>query len=171
MLVPNHYENLDILHENTLPLRAYYIPASKEFGTLVEDRTRSDRMQCLSGIWKFRYYSSVHALTIPFYDPKFDASQFGEIPVPSVWQMHGYDCQQYTNIRYPFPFDPPYVPYDNPCGAYIRDFIYHIDVCAPRAHLTFEGVDSCFYVWVNGLYVGYSQPAFGLRWYCMMANS
>ena len=157
MLVPNHYENLDILHENTLPLRAYYIPASKEFGTLVEDRTRSDRMQCLSGIWKFRYYSSVHALTIPFYDPKFDASQFGEIPVPSVWQMHGYDCQQYTNIRYPFPFDPPYVPYDNPCGAYIRDFIYHIDVCAPRAHLTFEGVDSCFYVWVNGLYVGYSQ--------------
>ena len=157
MLVPNHFENLSILHENTLPLRAYYIPASKELGTLVENRTRSDRMQCLSGLWKFQYYESVHALTSPFYDPQFDASQFDDISVPSVWQMQGCDCQQYTNIRYPIPFDPPYVPYDNPCGAYIRDFTYHTDPHAPRAHLTFEGVDSCFFVWVNGLYVGYSQ--------------
>lgn len=157
MLVPDHFENLNILHENTLPLRAYYIPASKELGPLVEDRTRSDRMQCLSGTWKFRYYESIHALTTPFYDPEFDASQFDEIPVPSVWQMLGYDCQQYTNIRYPIPFDPPYVPCDNPCGAYIRDFMYHADAHATKAHLTFEGVDACFFVWLNGLYVGYSQ--------------
>lgn len=92
-----------------------------------------------------------------FYDPQFDASQFNDLPVPSVWQMHGYDFQQYTNIRYPIPFDPPYVPYDTPCGAYVRDFTYYVDARAPKAHLTFEGVDSCFFVWVNGLYVGYSQ--------------
>ena len=113
MLVPNHFENLSILHENTLPLRAYYIPASKELGALVEDRTRSDRMQCLSGLWKFQYYESVHASMPAFYEPQFDASQFNDFPVPSVWQMHGYDCQQYTNIRYPIPFDPPYVPFCN----------------------------------------------------------
>ena len=157
MLVPNHFENLNFLHENTLPLRAYYIPASKELGPLVENRTCSDRMQCLNGVWKFQYYESVRALTTPFYEPGFDATAFDELPVPSVWQMYNYDCQQYTNIRYPIPFDPPYVPYDNPCGAYIRDFTYHIDEKAPNAHLTFEGVDSCFFVWVNGLYVGYSQ--------------
>lgn len=157
MLVPNHFENLSILHENTLPLRSYYIPASKEIGPLVEDRTQSDRMQCLSGTWKFQYYESVHASVPTFYDPQFDASQFNDLPVPSVWQMHGYDFQQYTNIRYPIPFDPPYVPYDTPCGAYVRDFTYYVDPRAPKAHLTFEGVDSCFFVWVNGLYVGYSQ--------------
>lgn len=157
MLVPDHFENLNILPENTLPLRAYYIPASKELGALVEDRTRSDRMRCLSGTWKFQYYDSVHDLTTPFYEPQFDASQFEDLPVPGVWQMHSYDRHQYTNIRYPIPFDPPHVPYDNPCGAYIRDFTYHTDARAPRAHLTFEGVGSCFFVWVNGLYVGYSQ--------------
>ncbi|MFR1691518.1 MAG: glycoside hydrolase family 2 TIM barrel-domain containing protein, partial [Coprococcus phoceensis] len=77
--------------------------------------------------------------------------------VPSVWQMAGYDTHQYTNIRYPFPFDPPYVPQDIPCGAYAHTFVYHKDENAPKAFLNFEGVDSCFYVWINGSYVGYSQ--------------
>ena len=71
--------------------------------------------------------------------------------------MHGFDDHQYTNIRYPFPFDPPYVPQHNPCGAYIHTFDYNRDPDAPLAHLNFEGVDSCFYVWLNGQYVGYSQ--------------
>ena len=84
-------------------------------------------------------------------------SGFDDIPVPSVWQMHGYDYHQYTNVRYPFAFDPPYVPKDNPCGAYVTDFDYDQNEDAPLAHLNFEGVDSCFYVWLNGRYVGYSQ--------------
>ena len=79
--------------------------------------------------------------------------------VPFCWQMRGYDSPQYTNIRYPFPFDPPYVPQDNPCGAYLHHFEWHRDPKAPCAFLNFEGVDSCFYVWLNGTYVGYSQIA------------
>ena len=71
--------------------------------------------------------------------------------------MAGYDTHQYTNIRYPFPFDPPYVPQDIPCGAYVHNFEYSRDEKASKAFLNFEGVDSCFYVWINGSYVGYSQ--------------
>ena len=71
--------------------------------------------------------------------------------------MSGYDQHQYTNTRYPFPVDPPYVPHANPCGAYIRTFSYQREERAPKAYLNFEGVDSCFYVWLNGRYVGYSQ--------------
>ena len=82
---------------------------------------------------------------------------FDEIQVPSVWQMAGYDTHQYTNIRYPFPFDPPYVPQDIPCGAYVHTFEYSRDEKAPKSFLNFEGVDSCFYVWINGSYIGYSQ--------------
>ena len=77
--------------------------------------------------------------------------------MPGVWQVAGYDTHQYTNIRYPFPFDPPYVPQDIPCGAYVHTFSYAKDKKAPKVYLNFEGVDSCFYVWVNGVYTGYSQ--------------
>ena len=94
-----------------------------------------------------------------FYEVGYDASAFDSIPVPSVWQNHGYDHHQYTNIRYPFPADPPYVPKENPCGAYLCDFTYQKDATAPRAFLNFEGVASCFYVWLNGQFVGYSQVA------------
>ena len=94
-----------------------------------------------------------------FYEIGYDASAFDSIPVPSVWQNHGYDHHQYTNIRYPFPADPPYVPKENPCGAYLYDFTYQKDAAAPRAFLNFEGVASCLYVWLNGQFVGYSQVA------------
>ncbi len=92
-----------------------------------------------------------------FFEKDYDTENFDEIQVPSVWQMAGYDTHQYTNIRYPFPFDPPYVPQDIPCGTYAHTFVYHKDENAPKAFLNFEGVDSCFYVWINGSYVGYSQ--------------
>ena len=93
----------------------------------------------------------------PFFEKDYDTENFDEIQVPSVWQMAGYDTHQYTNIRYPFPFDPPYVPQDISCGTYAHTFVYHKDENAPKAFLNFEGVDSCFYVWINGSYVGYSQ--------------
>ena len=157
MIVPRHYENLHLLHENTMPNRAYYIPASRRREDLTEHRERSDRMLLLSGTWKFRYYASIYDLQEPFYAPGFDAGDFEPIRVPGMWQIQGYDCHQYTNVRYPFPFDPPYVPQENPCGAYLREFDYHPDLAAPRVYLNFEGVDSCFYVWLNGQYVGYSQ--------------
>ena len=157
MIVPRYYENLSVLHENTMPARAYYIPASKRMDNLVEHREESDRMQLLNGTWKFQYFNSIYDVQEPFFEKDYDTENFDEIQVPSVWQMAGYDTHQYTNIRYPFPFDPPYVPQDIPCGAYVHTFEYSRDEKAPKSFLNFEGVDSCFYVWINGSYIGYSQ--------------
>ena len=157
MIVPRYYENLSVLHENTMPARAYYIPASRRMDNLVEHREESDRMQLLNGTWKFQYFNSIYDIQDSFFEKNYDTENFDEIQVPSVWQMAGYDTHQYTNIRYPFPFDPPYVPQDIPCGAYVHNFEYSRDEKAPKSFLNFEGVDSCFYVWINGSYIGYSQ--------------
>lgn len=157
MMIPRYFEDLNILHENTMPARAYYIPASRQVDTFAGKREDSDRMQLLNGKWKFRYFKSINELNNDFFTQDYDISNENLINVPSVWQMEGYDSHQYTNIRYPFPFDPPYVPQNNPCGTYVYLFDYHAEQKAPKAYLNFEGVDSCFYVWLNGMYVGYSQ--------------
>ena len=157
MLVPRFYEDLNVMHDKTMPARTYYIPASVRMNDLVEHREKSDRFQLLNGEWKFRYYNSIYDVTESFYEKGYDVSGFDQVTVPGVWQMDGYDTHQYTNIRYPFPFDPPYVPQDIPCGAYVHNFEYHREKKASKAFLNFEGVDSCFYVWVNGAYAGYSQ--------------
>ena len=157
MMIPRYYEDLSILHDNTMPMRSYYIPASQKMNTLIEHREDSDRFQLLNGVWKFQYYKSVYDLKEAFYRTSFNAKDFDDITVPGVWQIAGYDSPQYTNIRYPFPFDPPYLPQDIPCGAYVRKFTYHENIDAPKIYLNFEGVDSCFFVWLNGKYTGYSQ--------------
>lgn len=157
MIVPNYFEDLSVLHVGTQPNRAYYMPASCRRDDLVEHRENSDRFQLLNGTWKFRYYPNVREMEEEFFREGYDASGFDTMPVPGVWQHNGYDAHQYTNTRYPFPFDPPYVPWENPCGAYIHSFTYEKAPRAPRAYLTFEGVDSCYYVWLNGRFVGYSQ--------------
>ena len=159
MIVPRHYENMHILHENTEPDRCYYIPDSGRNDQLVSLRESSQRLQMLSGCeWNFAYYESIYDLKEDFYSPSFTAGDWWTREfVPFSWQMRGYDSNQYTNIRYPFPFDPPYVPQDNPCGAYRHHFEWHRNHKAGSSYLVFEGVDSCFYVWLNGRYVGYSQ--------------
>jgi len=157
MIVPRYYEDLKVLHENTMPARAYYIPASKRMDNLLENREASDRIQFLNGIWKFKYFESIYDVKEEFFKQEFDVSDYSDMRVPGVWQNEGYDHHQYTNIKYPFPFDPPYVPQDIPCGAYVYDFEYKEDEKAKKAFLNFEGVDSCFYLWINGSYVGYSQ--------------
>ena len=158
MIVPRYFEDLGVLHEHTLPPRAYYVPASAPAASTPWGRETSDRFHLLNGRWAFRYLPSIHDLTEPFWEtPDAAPEGFTMIQVPSTWQHLGYDHHQYTNVRYPIPFDPPHVPQDNPCGAYIRDFDHIPDPAAPTTQLVFEGVDSCFYVWLNGTYVGYSQ--------------
>lgn len=157
MIVPKYYEDLSVLHKNTLPNRAYYIPASVRMDDLWEERERSDRFVQLSGQWKFRYFDSIYEAKEEFWQEGFDPEGFDTVEVPGMWQNYGYDRHQYTNTRYPFPMDPPYVPHANPCGEYVRTFTYHKDESAPQAFLNFEGVDSCFYVWLNGCFAGYSQ--------------
>ena len=99
MIVPRYYEDLSVLHENTMPARAYFIPASKRMDNLVEHREESDRMQLLNGTWKFQYFNSIYDVQEPFFEKDYDTENFDEIQVPSVWQMAGYDTHQYTNIR------------------------------------------------------------------------
>ncbi|RRD48818.1 glycoside hydrolase family 2 TIM barrel-domain containing protein [Arachnia propionica] len=156
MIVPRHYENLSVTHENTLPPRAYYIPTS--VGTSLDPlrREESDRFQSLNGTWRFRHHPSVHDVT-PFWNDEEEVTDFGTIQVPGTWQFQGHDVHQYTNVRYPIPLDPPFVPHANPAGAHLTEFDYEIDPDAPTCTLVLEGVDSCCYVWLNGAYVGYSQ--------------
>lgn len=160
MIVENYFENPHCLHIGTLPNRAYYVPEeiTSENMVLSDDpRMSSKRIKMLNGVWSFAYYKSIHDVKEQFWLPDARREGFGAIPVPSVWQTQGYDHHQYTNVRYPFPYDPPYVPHENPCGVYIRTFDLEDSSADYLKHLNFEGVDSCFYVWVNGRFVGYSQ--------------
>lgn len=156
MKLENYYEDPQITRVNTEPNRSYYVPFSSKDSVLTFEREQSDRFVLLNGDWQFRYYKSVHDAE-EFYRPDFDPSGFDKLPVPSCWQMQGYDQHQYTNINYPIPFDPPFVPYDNPCGAYLTSFELSAEQTEMKRYLNFEGVDSCFYFWVNGSFVGYNQ--------------
>lgn len=151
MKLERYFENSKILHVGCEENRAYYIPFSESKNAIDLPREKSDRFISLNGEWKFKLYTNIYERENLFED----WTGFDTIPVPSCWQNYGYDTHQYTNIRYPFPFDPPYVPHDNPCGAYARTF--DCDMSEDKYYLNFEGVDSCFYVWVNDEFVGYSQ--------------
>jgi beta-galactosidase len=151
-----YWENPDILHVNCKDPGAYFIPYECEEKARKGFRGDSKFFKSLNGIWKFKYYTSVSNVNEEFYTEGYNADDWDDLIVPSNWQMHGYDKPQYTNIRYPFPIDPPFVPDENPAGLYIRDF--KIDKKENKDyHLVFEGVDSCFYLWVNGEFAGYSQ--------------
>ena len=163
MIIPHYYEDPHMLHENTMPNRAYYVPASKRMDNLIEHREQSDRLQLLNGNWKFRYYKSIYDLQDEFYKTDYPVEEYDTVPVPGVWQNYGYESHQYIESDYPFPVDPPYVPLDNPCGAYIHKFDYKKNADAPKVYLEFEGVDACFYVWLNGRYVGYGQVSHSLN--------
>ncbi|MBQ8655014.1 MAG: beta galactosidase jelly roll domain-containing protein [Clostridia bacterium] len=153
MKFPLYHEDISHLHVNMLPNRAYFIPYADKAAMLQDDRKQSQRVVMLTGEWHFGYYDSFLDLPEDVFAPEATPDM---IPVPSVWQCHGYDNHQYTNVRFPIPYDPPYVPVENPCGLYTRTFQWKAEE-GERATLHFEGVDSCMYVWVNGEFVGYSQ--------------
>ena len=157
MKLENFYENPNILHVNTMENRSYYIPFTDKAQALENGPYNSAQMILLNGNWKFHYYTSPLKVCDDFISPEFDDDSFVDMPVPSVWQMQGYDSHQYTNTKYPFPFDPPYVPAENPCGAYTTYFDINDKNSDKRKLLNFEGIDSCFYLWINGVFAGYSQ--------------
>ena len=130
------YEDLNTIQKNRLPQRAYYIPENPGAYTL------------LNGDWDFRYYEA------DFLEEKAPAA-WDTIPVPSCWQLHGYDRPNYTNINYPYPVDPPFVPDENPMGVYRRKFT--VEKPENRHYLVFEGVSSNVELYINGQFAGYSQ--------------
>ena len=154
---PNDWENLALLHRSRLPAHATSIPYADMETALGGERGASSFFRLLNGLWQFQYLTSPADVPPGFFEEAFDASQWDRLPVPSNWQMHGYGRPQYTNINYPFPVDPPHVPSDNPVGLYRREFALPAEWDAKQVFLHFDGVDSAFYVWLNGQAVGYSQ--------------
>ena len=130
------YENILKTSENRLAPRSYYIPSGKSEYLL------------LNGKWNFKYFSR----DIDLYE---NITDWDEIPVPSCWQILGYENPNYTNINYPYPCDPPYVPNDNPCGVFERSF--EIKEIFGKSYFVFEGVSSCAVLYINGKYVGFTQ--------------
>lgn len=147
MKLEHFYENASILHIGTEQTRCYYMPITPE--------GKSEAVRLSGCNWKFSWYEDVEAVPENFYRGDFDDANFDELYVPSCVQMKGYDRNQYTNVAYPFPYDPPFVPDENPCGAYIKEF--EVKKEGGKKYLYFEGVDSCFYLWINGVFAGYSQ--------------
>ncbi len=153
-----HHTSTAVLHENCLLPRAYFVPFETECAAVKGNRASSPRFKSLCGEWGFRYYDAPYQLG----EDVCAEEVFESITVPMNWQMaldRGYDVPNYTNVNYPIPCDPPHVPDDNPCGLYVRSFTLTEAQLSHDVLLNFEGVDSCFYLWVNGTYVGYSQVA------------
>lgn len=145
-----YHENPEQLHVGTLEKHCYFIPFAP--GEIPFDpREKSSRFELLNGQWEFRYYDSIIDMEDDFISHPFER----KIPVPSNWQLQGYDKPQYTNVCYPIPYDPPYVPDDIPVGVYSRSLAYTPD--GLDRILVFEGADSCVYLYVNGEFAGYSQ--------------
>ena len=153
----NDWENHKLNHRNRQPARAYFIPYSSKQEALTFERECSPWFKLLNGMWKFYYASSPMEAPQEFYNEDFDVTEWDDIEVPSCWQYQGYGHPHYTNVIYPFPVDPPFVPSENPTGCYRRDFYIPKEWDGRRIYLRFEGVDSAFHVWVNGQEVGYSK--------------
>jgi beta-galactosidase len=127
---------------------------------LKADRTNSPFYRSLNGKWKFNWVNKPADRPLDFYKPDYDVSKWKLIPVPSNWQMHGYGIPIYLNSRHPFPPNPPHIPHDyNPVGSYRRQFTMPKDWKDRRIFLHFDGVKSAFYLWINGMKVGYSQDS------------
>jgi beta-galactosidase len=139
------YTNPAVFARNTLPSRSYYIPETSLL---------------LNGKWNFHYASSPAVAPEPYSKPQPDTpkADWGSIQVPGHWQLQGHGKPHYTNTVFPIPVCPPYVPTENPTGTYHRTF--HVPFrwqFNNRLRLRFDGVDSAYHVWVNGVLVGYAQ--------------
>ena len=159
------YSEPEITGVNRLPSRATLMPYSTFDSAKKGDRYKSERYFGLSGKWKFRLFENFSKLQKNFAEPDFDCSEWDEISVPSSWQMEGYDYPIYTNVQYPWERiqepQPPFAPTEyNPVGCYIKKFTLPSYFPLDRVVITFEGVEAAYYLYVNGIRVGYSEGTF-----------
>ena len=148
-----YHENYEAIHVNMQSPRNYFIPFDTQENAFA-DRENSSRFVLLNGEWDFRYFESYQDIEDVSEDTLWESA--AKIKVPGCWQLQGYDKPQYVNYRYPIPFNPPYVPDNTPMGIYKREIV--IEQSEKQDYfINFEGVDSCFYLYVNNRFVGYSQ--------------
>ncbi len=155
--IKDYHKDFRSLHIGCERSHAYFIP-HKDESTLTKMRDASPYFKSLIGAWDFKFYPSITEVD----DPREELINYTEkMNVPSNWQYsigRGYDVPQYTNSNYPIPLDPPFVPEKNPAALYRRDFTLTESFIAGKdLMLNFEGVDSCFYLFINKKFVGYSQ--------------
>ena len=155
---------------NREPMHAHFIPYTTEANALSQHalpaatrfdvNTQRERRVSLNGTWKFLYSKNNSLCPADFHKPGYDTKQWKNIEVPGSWELQGFDAPIYTDTRYPFPANPPYVPTDyNPVGAYVREFNVPEGWKGMDVFLDFEGVESAYYVWVNGKPAGYAEDS------------
>lgn len=152
--IPNYHQSTETLHVGCEKPRAYFVPFPCGCASKHAERGESTFFKSLCGEWSFKFFKSVNDVC----DLSTEGSD--KLTVPMSWQMalgRGYDVPNYTNVNYPIPYDPPFVPDENPCGLYSRKFTVPAAMAGKKIYLNFEGVDSAFYVWVNDEFAAYSQ--------------
>ncbi|HEX7432787.1 MAG TPA: glycoside hydrolase family 2 TIM barrel-domain containing protein [Anaerolineaceae bacterium] len=154
---PHDWENQQVLERGREPAHATLVPYADLETALAGERGASPFFKLLNGHWRFFYVPSPVDIPEGFEEEGFNVDGWDTIPVPSNWQMLGYGRPNYTNVAYPYPVDPPFVPQENPVGLYYRTFDLPVTWEGRRVFINFDGVDSAFYVWINGQKVGYSQ--------------
>jgi beta-galactosidase len=162
---PEWNNNPDIFQLNRMEARASFIPFDTIEEAVRRDKSASSRTLSLNGSWRFHFSENPASRPAEFYRSDYDVSQWDELPVPSHWQFHGYDYPQYTNIRYPWiekdRIQPPFAPTAyNPVGSYVTYFEVPEEWRGRPVYIHFRGVESAFYVWLNGELVGYSEDTF-----------
>ncbi|UCE21110.1 MAG: beta-galactosidase, partial [Candidatus Aminicenantes bacterium] len=154
----NDWENPQMIGQNKEPSHCTLIPYAALGKAIKGVREESTFYKTLNGNWKFHWVSKPSDRPQEFYRPDYDISEWDEIPVPSNWQMHGYGKPIYLNVPYPFKKNPPFVQHDyNPVGSYRTEFEVPVGWIQRQIFIHFDGVESAFYLWINGQKIGYSQ--------------
>lgn len=153
----NDWENPLCFERNKEQAHATMMPYESLEKAIAANRQDSLYRQDLNGTWKFKMVRRVADVPADFSKPDYDVSTWDDIPVPSNWQMLGYDEPIYTNFVYPIPLDTPYVPEENHVGLYRRTFTISDAWKDRQVYIYFQGVDSAMYLYINGVEVGYSQ--------------
>lgn len=163
---PEWNNNPELFQLNRLDAHASMMSFPTAAEALQGNKESSSRYQSLNGIWKFAFAETAEKRIKDFYTPSYDSGDWADITVPSHWQFQGYDYPQYTNVRYPWSVSepelkPPFAPtVYNPVGSYIRSFTVPQSWDGQPVYLSFQGVESAFYVWVNGELAGYCEDTF-----------
>ena len=147
-----------MIGKNKLPSHNTSISFPSEKEALQVDIKSSSRFKTLNGKWKFTWAPVPEKAPVDFYKSDYQDGSWDEINVPGNWELQGYGTAIYTNVVYPYPVNPPFLPKDdNPTGCYRTEFEIPNDWEDMQITLHFGGVTSAFYLWINGQKVGYSQ--------------
>ncbi|MBF9000944.1 beta-galactosidase [Vibrio nitrifigilis] len=154
IIASKDWQNPAIVKLGTLPPHSPLHHYSSQDAAISGQSSR----QYLNGQWAFHLFSKPELVQAEVVAPQTDISHWDKIAVPGNWQLQGFDKPIYTNVKYPFPDNAPYVPGENPTGVYVTDFTLD-EWQQDSLRLVFEGVNSAFHLWCNGHWVGYSQDS------------